>query len=210
MLIFKSIQEKVGAKPDGVFGAITARALMHKFKLNPIQAAHFLGQCHHESGGFRRFVENLNYSASGLRKTWPSRFDILQAKHYANKPQDIANKVYANRMGNGVEHSGDGYKHRGMGAIQLTGKNNHYAFSDWIGDQRIKSNPELIATEYPLDSAKYFFDTNNVWRWCDVVTKESILNVSRLINIGRVNTSIIPNGLEDRVNQTIRIYEWLK
>jgi putative chitinase len=209
MRVIKSIQEKLGVKADGVFGRISSKALQQRFNLSNEHAAHFLGQCHHESGGFRIVIENLNYSAEALRRTWPNRFDILQAKYYANKPEQIANKVYASRMGNGSELTGDGWKHRGMGFIQLTGKNNQYAFADWIGDQRIKDNPELIAIEYPLDSARFFFDTRSIWRFCDVVNDESILNVSKIINVGNVKSKIVPNGMDDRINQTKKYYQWL-
>lgn len=208
--MLENIQKKIGVTPDGAFGRITAKAMQKELGLGANHAAHFLGQCHHESGGFKRFVENLNYSAAGLRKTWPSRFDDVQAKYYANNQEAIANKVYADRMGNGNEESGDGWKHRGMGLIQLTGKNNQSKFATHIGDLRINNNPLLIATDYALESAMYFFDSNNIWRWCDVVNEDSVLNVSRIINIGNVKSRIVPNGLQDRINQTFKIYEWLK
>src|SRR5690606_24759483 len=125
----KNIQKKVGTIPDGLFGRNTARAIMNYYKLSPTEAAHFLGQCYHETGGFKTFEENLNYSAQRLLQVFPKYFpNSIVANSYAFKPKLIANRVYANRMGNGDEASGEGWKYRGRGAIQLTGKQNYEWF----------------------------------------------------------------------------------
>lgn len=178
--------------------------VMEKFNIsNPLRLAHFLSQCSHESGNFSALKENLNYSAKGLLATFPKYFpNETIAKQYERNPQKIANRVYSNRMGNGDENSGDGYKHRGFGYIQLTGKSNQYAFADFIGDQEIKNNPELIATKYPLTSAGYFFEKNNLWLVCDKGdTAEVVTLVTKRINGGTI-------GLQDRIDK-FKLYKSL-
>ena len=142
----------------------------------PKRLSNFLGQCAHESLDFTDFTENLNYSAQALANTWPKRFAIDPAstvkvpnelaKSIQKKPEKIANTVYANRMGNGDEASGDGYKYSGKGCIQLTGKENCQAFFKAIGVS-IDSDPSLIATHYQLLSAAWFFKNNELWPICD-------------------------------------------
>lgn len=124
----------------------------------PLRRAHFLAQLAHESGGFKRLVENLSYGAAGLQSTWPSRFDAATAAKYARQPERIANKVYADRLGNGAEATGDGWRYRGRGYIQLTGKANYADFSQRLfGDDRLVREPGqaaepaiaiLLAAEY--------------------------------------------------------------
>ncbi len=170
--------------------------VMDKFNITtPLRLAHFLAQCGHESGGFKVFNENLNYSAQGLRGVFGKYFptDAL-AKQYERQPQKIANKVYASRMGNGDEASGDGYKFRGRGFIQLTGKDNYKAFGTFIGDDLI-TNPDLVATKYPLTSAGFFFDKNKLWSICDTgATVDTITKVTKRVNGGT-------HGLEDRISK---------
>jgi putative chitinase len=134
----KSLQTKIGAKADGAFGPGTMKAAMAFYKLTPIRAAHFFGQTAHETGNFKLFSENLNYSANGLKKIFGKYFTASTALSYARNPEKIANKVYGNRMGNLDESSGDGYKFRGRGALQLTGKSNYEAFAKYLG------KPEII------------------------------------------------------------------
>ena len=123
---------------------------------NPLRLAHFLAQCAHESGNFKVLYENLNYSSEGLLKIFPKYFkDKATADLYARKPEKIGNRVYASRMGNGDEASGEGYKFRGRGFIQLTGKDNYKAFSDYIKEDCV-ANPDLVATKYPLACAAFF------------------------------------------------------
>ncbi len=142
--------------------------IMEKFGIdNPLKLSHFLSQCAHESGNFKFLNENLNYSADGLRKIFPKYFPTIEAANkYARQPEKIANKVYGNRMGNGDESSGDGFKFRGRGYIQLTGKDNYAAFDKFVDDD-IMANPDLVATKYPLMSAAFFFHKNKLWDICD-------------------------------------------
>ena len=160
---------------------------------NPLRLAHFLSQCSHESGGFKIVRENLNYSVEGLRKVFPKYFpNDAHATQYARNPKAIANLVYANRMGNGNEASGDGFRYSGKGYIQLTGKSNYKAFSDFIGEDCV-ANPELVATKYPLTSAGFFFDKNGLWRICDKgSTPDVVTSVTRRVNGGTI-------GLNDRI-----------
>lgn len=128
---FKRLFPKVDS-PDQWVEALNR--FMPSYKINNLpRVSAFIAQCGHESQGFRRMVENLNYSATALMGTWPKRFNEDKANQYARKPEAIANYVYANRMGNGDEASGDGWKHRGKGLIQVTGKENQQAFADHVG-----------------------------------------------------------------------------
>ena len=167
--------------------------IVQKFGINSsLRLAHFLAQCGHESGGFRLTQENLNYSAKGLNGIFKKYFPTeTAATSYARNPQKIANKVYANRMGNGDEASGDGYKFRGRGYIQLTGKDNYKAFSTFIGEDCI-ANPDLVATKYPLTSAAFFFSKNKLWEICDKgSSNEAVAAVTKRVNGGTI-------GLADR------------
>lgn len=172
--------------PDVIFGQLDE--VIAKYQINtPKRMAHFLAQCGHESGGFRTFVENLNYSADGLLKTFPKYFTKELATAYARKPELIANRVYASRMGNGDEKSGDGWKYRGRGAIQLTGKNNYTAFDKDVSDN-ILANPDLVASRYALESAGWFWNTNGLNRIAD---NGDVTAVTRRVNGGT-------HGLADR------------
>jgi len=201
----KSLQTKIAVTADGVFGPTTMKKAMEFYKLTPERAAHFFAQTAHESGNFKAFSENLNYSASGLlgifKKYFPSE---ALAKQYARNPEMIANRVYASRMGNGTEASGDGWKFRGRGALQLTGKNNYKQFSDYLKKPEIMTNPNLVATEYSFESAIFFFDKNKLWDICDTgVTKDSILKLTKRINGGT-------HGLADREEKTMKYYGYVK
>ena len=167
----------------------------------PQRVAAFLAQCAHESGGFVFLKENLNYKAPSLRKVFPKYFqDDATASAYANKPEKIANRVYANRMGNGDEASGDGWRYKGRGALQLTGKSNYKDFADWLGKS---IDPNNVADEYAFDSAKYFFDKNKLWGICDKgVDDATILALTKRINGGT-------HGLDDRKAKTKLYYGWL-
>lgn len=191
------LQEKVGVTADGAFGPGTLKAAMAHYKMTPIRAAHFFAQCAHESGGFKAFNENLNYGAKGLQDTFKKYFpDAATAAKYERKPEMIANRVYASRMGNGDEKSGDGWKYRGRGAIQLTGKDNYLAFSKHIGDPEVMTNPDVVATKYSFESAMFFFETNKLWAICDKgVDDATILALTKKINGGT-------HGLDDRKDKT--------
>jgi putative chitinase len=167
--------------------------IMEKFGIdNPLKLSHFLSQCAHESGNFKFLNENLNYSADGLRKIFPKYFPTLEAANkYARQPEKIANKVYGGRMGNGDEASGDGFKFRGRGYIQLTGKDNYAAFDKFVDDD-IMANPDLVATKYPLTSAAFFFHKNKLWDICDKGHGDDVvLAVTKRVNGGT-------HGLADR------------
>lgn len=181
-----------GHVPDKVIDQIPAVA--EKFGVNtPLRLAHFLAQCGHESGGFRLTQENLNYSAKGLqgifKKYFPSEAVALQ---YQRNPQKIANRVYASRMGNGDEASGDGFKFRGRGYIQLTGKTNYSAFDKTVDDD-ITTNPDLVATKYPLLSAAWFWSKNGLNTIADAgATDEVVTKATKKVNGGTI-------GLADRI-----------
>jgi len=200
----KSLQERAGVAADGAFGPGTMKAGMALLKLTPVRAAHFFAQTAHETGGFKAFSENLNYSASGLQGIFGKYFPGTLEESYARNPEKIANRVYADRMGNGNEASGDGWKYRGRGALQLTGKANYKAFADYLGKQEIMENPDLVATTYAFESAMFFFDKNKLWSICDQgVNDAAILALTKRINGGT-------HGLADRSEKTKKYYEYVK
>ena len=190
-----------GHIPDIVIQQIPDTAA--KFNINtPLRLAHFLAQCGHESGGFTINVENLNYSAKGLRQIFGKYFpnDVI-ANQYARQPEKIANRVYASRMGNGDEKSGEGYKYRGRGYIQLTGKNNYTAFANSINDNEVISNPSKVATNYSLLSAAWFFQ--RCLTKSDLgASREVVTAVTKMVNGGTI-------GLEDRIKHFNEYYKLL-
>lgn len=193
----KHLQEKVGVTADGSFGPGTLKAAIEYYKLTPIRAAHFFAQCAHESGNFKAFSENLNYGAAGLKSIFGKYFTTEKdALEYERKPEQIANRVYASRMGNGDEASGDGWKYRGRGALQLTGKNNYKEFSDYLKDPDVVVNPDVVATKYSFESAMFFFEKNRLWAICDKgINDEAIVELTKRINGGT-------HGLDDRKEKT--------
>ena len=200
----KNLQEKIGATPDGSFGPNTMKKAMEYFKFTPERAAHFFAQTAHETGGFKLFTENLNYSAQGLQNTFGKYFPGDLEQKYARQPEKIASRVYASRMGNGNEASSDGWKYRGRGALQLTGKSNYQLFSDYLKQPEIMTNPDLVATTYAFESAMFFFDKNKLWDIADRgVNDTAILSITKRINGGT-------NGLEERNHLTKRFYNWVK
>ena len=155
----------------------------------PRRVAAFVAQCAHESGGFRFLTENLNYRAETLVKTWPRYFNASNAGAYAKNPQRIANRAYADRMGNGNEASGDGWRFCGRGLIQLTGRSNYQAFADSI-ETDINDIPDYLATfEGAVQSACWFWETNNLNKWADL---GDIVTLTKRINGGTL-------GLDDRM-----------
>jgi putative chitinase len=202
----KSLQEKIGVTADGLFGPGTMKAGMALLKLSPIRAAHFFAQTSHETGGFKAFSENLNYSADGLNKIFPKYFKNAgrNAAEFARNPEKIANIVYASRMGNGDPASGDGWKFRGRGALQLTGKANYEAFAKYLGNNEVMENPDLVATKYTFESAMFFFERNKLWTICDQgINDAAILALTKRINGGT-------HGLADRNTKTKKYYEYVK
>ena len=200
----KKLQEKIGATPDGSFGPNTLKKAMEYFKMSPERAAHFFAQTAHETGEFKLFSENLNYSAQGLQNIFGKYFPGNLEESYSRQPEKIASRVYADRMGNGNEASKDGWTFRGRGALQLTGKSNYKAFSDYLKKPEIMTNPDLVATTYSFESAMFFFDKNKLWSICDQgVNDASILALTKRINGGT-------HGLADRSEKTKKYYEYVK
>lgn len=181
-----------GHVPDEVISQIPG--VQDKFAVNtPLRLAHFLAQCGHESGGFKFKSENLNYSAEILRKVFPKYFpDIVVAKQYERKPEAIASRVYGGRMGNGPEATKEGFKFKGRGYIQLTGKDNYKAFDATVDDD-ILANPDLVATKYPLLSAAWFWNSRKLNAIADQgATDEVVTKITKLVNGGTI-------GLADRI-----------
>jgi putative chitinase len=192
-----------GHIPDAVLAQIPDTAA--KFNItSPLRLAHFLAQCGHESGGFRAVQENLNYSSKGLQGIFGKYFPTLAlAEAYARKPEKIASRVYGGRMGNGVEATGEGFKFRGRGYIQLTGKANYMAFDKFVPEDTT-TNPDLVATKYPLASAAWFFDTNKLWGICDRGADQgTVTAVTKRVNGGTI-------GLPDRIKHFNEYYNLLK
>jgi putative chitinase len=191
-----------GHIPDSVIAQIPDTAA--KFGItNILRLAHFLAQCGHESGGFKAVSENLNYSADGLKKIFPKYFPGNLNESYARQPEKIASRVYASRMGNGDEASKEGFKFRGRGYIQLTGKSNYTNFAKFIGEDTI-ANPDLVATKYPLASAAFFFNSNKLWAICDQGATDAVVtSVTKRVNGGTI-------GLADRIKHFKEYYNLLK
>ena len=171
---------------DTLFGPqeeLDGKSLLEEYEINtPKRVAAFLAQCAHESGGFVWLTENLNYSASGLMKTFPKYFpDEATAKRYERKPDAIANRVYANRMGNGDEASGEGAKYKGRGLIQLTGKNNYFWFAASINITPEEASEYMQTFEGAAQSACWFWETNNLNKLADA---GDIKQMTRVINGG--------------------------
>jgi putative chitinase len=181
-----------GHVPDTVITQIPA--VMEKFQINtPLRLAHFLAQCGHESGGFKLTQENLNYGAKGLMTIFKKYFPTeALAKAYERQPEKIASKVYGSRMGNGDEASKEGYKFRGRGYIQLTGKDNYSAFDKTVEDD-ILASPDLVATKYPLLSAAWFWSKNGLSAIADKgATDADVTAITKRVNGGTI-------GLPDRI-----------
>jgi len=189
--------------PQLDWGWYDAFSLLNDYDINtPLRISHFLAQTSHESSDFTRLVENLNYSEQGLLSTFKKYFTPEQAKQYARKSEQIANRVYANRLGNGLESSGDGWKYRGRGAIQITGKTNYKNCSEYLfNDDILITNPDLLLEpSNAILSACWFWEVNNLNKIAD---GNNIELLTRRINGGL-------NGLEDRRARFGRIYSVLK
>ncbi len=197
------INKLKGHVPDAVIAQIPS--VMSTFKIDTaLRLSHFLAQCGHESAGFKAVQENLNYGAKGLlgifKKYFPTEAKALQ---YERKPEKIANLVYGSRMGNGDEASGDGYKFRGRGYIQLTGKSNYAAFGKAINED-ITTNPDLVATKYPLLSAAWFWSSNGLNTLADKGADDaSVTAITKRVNGGTI-------GLPDRIKHFKEYYILLK
>jgi len=178
--------------------------VMEKFSINtPLRLAHFLSQCGHESGGFTLTEENLNYSADGLKRVFPKYFPGNLNESYARKPEKIGSRVYGSRMGNGSEETKEGYKYRGRGYIQLTGKSNYESFGKDIGVD-LKTSPDLVATQYPLLSAGWFFHKNKINEISDKGSSDDVvIKVTKRVNGGTI-------GIADRLKHFKEYYALLK
>ena len=205
MNYLKKFQKKYNLTPDGIIGYNTLKKMMEVFNLPSKEAtAHFIGQLYHETGKFQYGVENLNYSASALRRVFGKYFPTEElAAKYARKPEKIANKVYANRMGNGNEESGDGWKYRGKWSIQITGYNNHLAFAEDQADSRILTDPISVLDKYYWEAGLFFFKKHKLFRLTNTVDYNSIRKLTRAINGGY-------NGLDHRFKMTMKFYKILK
>jgi putative chitinase len=180
-----------GHVPDNVIDQIPG--IQEKFGINtPLRLAHFLAQAGHESGGFKLTKESLNYSAARLQVVFKKYFTAESAVEYQRKPEKIGNIVYANRMGNGNQASGEGFKYLGRGYIQLTGKSNYSAFDKTVAED-ILANPDLVATKYPLLSAAWFWNSKNLNEIADKgSSNEVVTEVTKKVNGGTI-------GLPDRI-----------
>lgn len=197
------IQKLKGHVPDTVIAQIPE--VMEKFQINtPLRLCHFLSQCGHESGNFKAVSENLNYGAKGLLGLFKKYFPTEDlAKQYERKPEKIANRIYGGRMGNGPEASGEGYKFRGRGYIQLTGKDNYSAFDKVVADD-IVANPDLVATKYPLLSAAWFWNSRGLNALSDKGASDvEVTAITKKVNGGTI-------GLEDRIKHFKEFYALLK
>lgn len=197
------IQKLKGHVPDTVIAQIPE--VMEKFQINtPLRLCHFLAQCGHESGNFKAVNENLNYGAKGLlglfKKYFPTEAKALE---YERKPEKIANLIYGGRMGNGPEASGEGFKYRGRGYIQLTGKDNYSAF-DKVVPENIIENPDLVATKYPLLSAAWFWNSRALNALADKgATELEVTAITKKVNGGTI-------GLVDRIKHFNEFYALFK
>ena len=203
-----TIKEKLlGVIPNQVINELDI--IFDKYEINTIlRISHFLTQCAHESGNFSVKQENLNYSAKRLQEVFGKYFTThAKALLYERKPVKIASLVYGNRMGNGDEQSIEGYKYRGRGYIQLTGKNNYLLFDKSLNETGLEvdiiGNPDLVATTYPLISAAWFFNKNNLNEIADLGgTKEIITRVTKKVNGGT-------HGLDSRISYFNKFYKKL-
>ncbi len=194
----KEFQKNHGLMADGIIGPATLKKMRSVFGIQTnTRLAHFLANVHHETGGFEADTENLNYSAAALANTWPNRYkDNATGKPnalavmLAGQPEKIANNAYANRMGNGNEASGDGWKYRGRGSLQLTGKSNYRLFAQAMEDDEILTDPDIVATKYFWESAIFFFTRANLWDKMKHTDTSAVKAIRKAVNGGYI-------GLED-------------
>jgi len=194
-----NISKLKGHIPDKVLSKISGITEI----TNDLRLCHFLSQCAHESANFERVTENLFYSSQGLLKTFPKYFTPDQSIIYSHDPIAIGSRVYASRIGNGDEKSQDGYRYRGRGYIQITGRENYVLLSGYLGKDFTK-NPDLIATNYALESAAWYFTSNNIWKLCDKGSNIATITViTKKINGGT-------HGLDARIKLFNKFYNLVK
>lgn len=199
--------------PDAALWLDPVNRVLPQYKIDTeLRIAAFFAQCGHESNSFQALTENLNYSASSLYRVFRKYFKTEEeALAYEKQPERIANRVYADRMGNGPEESGDGWRYRGRGCIQCTGKNNYFTFAQEMLDDPLYviSHPDNVAAdkEIALKSAVWYWQKNNLNRFAD---SGEFLKLSKAINIGNPNSDATPHGLEDRQNRYYNAMKVLK
>lgn len=206
----RTLQARCGVAADGSFGPNTARAIANHYGLSPERAAHLLGQAAHESGNFKLTQENLNYSEKALNAVFGRYFGDGKedASKYARNPQKIADYVYMdkNRSSKGAlgnTEDGDGWRFRGRGFLQCTGRTNYRAFASEMRLPDVMKDPDLVANDYAFESALWFFERNNLFKIADEgVNDEVITKITRRVNGGT-------HGLDDRLEKTKNIYGWL-
>jgi len=192
-----------GTIPDAVIDSFQSIPTVYQIN-TPLRASHFIAQTMHESGNFKILTENLNYSAKRLKEIFPKYFPELLNEQYERQPEKIASRVYANRMGNGDEASKDGWKYRGRGYIQLTGKNNYVAFGKAINED-LTMNPDIVATpKYALISAAWYWNSRSL---NPIADNGSSLDIVKLIT-KKINGGTI--GLDERYHNFTTIYNILK
>lgn len=196
-----NINNLYGNIPDMIFDQL--QEVMDNYEINTLlRLSHFISQCSHESANFTRFRENLNYSASGLLRVFPKYFPNGLEKEYERQPMKIANRVYANRYNNGNEESGDGWTYRGAGILMLTFKQNFELLTEDLGIDFV-SEPDLVATDYALISAAWFFKVNNLLPICD--RGADVKTITQLTK--RINGGV--NGLNMRIEEFNKYYALL-
>ena len=207
MRYIKQFQKENHLVPDGIIGKYTIKKMMEVFGIETKTGiSHFLGQVAVETMYFEKSKENLMYSAKRLLEIFPRYFNNKTALVAAYRPEFIANRVYNDKyriksLGN--IHEGDGFKFIGRGALQITGRRNYQEFADWLGDDIIIYNPDLVSECYFWQSALWFFDKRNIWSETEKVNYRNIKRVSRLVNGG-------DNGLQERVRLTKHFYNITK
>ena len=184
-MITSEMLQKLQIKKNSIEWAEILNNLLPKYDIDsPQRIAAFIAQCSHESGHFEKLIENLNYSAKGLVMTWPKRFTSPElANRYDRQPEMIANFVYANRLGNGDESSGDGWKYRGRGLIQLTGKYNYQKFADAVGMDLEQVTRYLETKQGAAEAACLFWKNNKLNSYADV---GDIKGMTKVINGGYI------------------------
>lgn len=207
----RRLQAKCGCTPDGSFGPNTARGIMKYYEMSPERTAHFLGQVVVESMNFQAVEENLNYSVDALMRYFGRYFDNrIEAKAYSRNPRALANYVYMDKnrtakskLGN--VHPNDGFNFRGRGFVQVTGRANVEKFAKDMVLPEVVENPDLIATEYPMESAIWYFNSRRgLWKLCDGdVTEKSCREITKKVNGGY-------NHVKERTAETFKIYGWVK
>ena len=205
MNYIKKLQQENKLTVDGIIGKNTLLKIKQIFNLQTDEnTAHFVGQLSHETVGFTKDIENMNYSAERLLEVFEKYFPTVElAKSYANKPEKIANRVYANRMGNGNESSGTGWKYRGRYSVHTTGYTNYNTLSLALKDPKIITDPDSTIEKYFWKAGLFFFQQNNLFNITKKVDYNSVRTLTKRINGGY-------NGLQKRYDLTMEFYNILK